>query len=355
MDIKVSFYKNMIDVKGVGVDLEKILVAIKAGRWADKVTKHREKKIDAKASIPCFSVGGIFSPTRANKNCVEPSGLLSIDLDAVEDFQGVYNVLILNKNIIYSYFKSLGGKGLCLLIKIPPTKDLSKFKSRYRAVYELLESSGISNYCKLDDLSDLSRLRYVSYDPDLYLNLDAEVFLGVVNQEEEQVLTQTRYNVTSENTEYIEEKEQLIATLTKYAESVGNFGVNGSTRHDWILGASRWLCRAGVDESTCYNYLLDNYNNPDRPSTSIWATEVKRAVKSSYNTYSAEQGTFRFKKKFSYEDIKACNNSEEIKEQLLLLIENKNKLVDYLVNNKKETKFVTQEIEFLKITYKWVR
>jgi hypothetical protein len=345
---KVSYYKNIFDVVGVEVDLSKILFAIKNGKYHDQVNKHRLGEVDGKKTLPYFTVGGVFSPTRANDNCTSSSGLISVDLDYVVDVNLVKNMLLeVFGDYIYSIFTSLGGKGLCVLIKTPLTYDNMTFKKRYYAIFEAFQF--LNNYCKLDELSDLARPRFISDDSDLYLNEKAQIFDKMVEIEHtESVVKEPLPAVDG----YLSEEDELAEVVIRYTDSAGAFGSRG-TRHDWVLGLARWMCRGGISEDRAISFIKDNYVNNDREGA-IWQREVSRCVKSSYRTFSAENGTYRTPKKFDYSNIHQASNIEDAKYNLLMFIEEKKKLANYLESEKKVTKFVVQEIEFLTKLYKLI-
>jgi hypothetical protein len=353
MSSKVTLYKNLYDTVGVPVELNSVLRGIHDGRWRKGVLAHREGKIDGKKVLPCFAVGGVFKPTRSNDNCVESSCYMSIDLDDVDSkFRVDFIYSSISKYVEYD-FQSLSGNGVCLLVKIPPTTDLATYKRRYASFYNELIAIGLEEHCKVDKLSDLSRLRFISYS-NVYYNVKAEVFEGMVDVEE--VEQKNRSCPTSR----IEFEERLLSdtdainvTVSKYEEAVGAFGNGSITRHDWVLGLGRWLCRSGVDEESAVFYIQSNYVNNDRPN-GVWEREVNRAVKSSYRRYASEAGTFKPTKYFDYNDINNCTNIEEVLTQFIYYIGEKENLLNWLVDNNKDASKIKKEIEFLKVFYKKV-
>jgi hypothetical protein len=75
----------MRSTEGVKTTLSVILEAIKTGRWKDQVSKYRETKESLlKENFPCFTVSGMFLPTKSVANLKEQSGYLSLDLDNFE-------------------------------------------------------------------------------------------------------------------------------------------------------------------------------------------------------------------------------------------------------------------------------
>jgi hypothetical protein len=348
--MRVSLYKNLYDTEGVSAPLITVLNSIKEGRWKKTIEAHRAGEINAKmnGTLPAFTVGGVFHPKRTAENLYKHSGLMSFDLDDVSDKHSILNKLKKDKlyEYIYSIFISTGGRGLCLLVKYAEPKSPHEHKEYYTAFYEVLNAS-VGDWCKLDYLPDISRLRFVTYDPELLLRDDSTVWDQKVEVDEVFAVPKQ----LSTDTFYEDDTNKLIEfSLSKYVESVGDFGANGKPRHDWILGLGRYLCRAGVDEYSATSYCLSNFNNPDRDN-SVWIKEVERCIKSSYARYSAEMGSYAPTKSFDYEAINSSSNIEDVLFQLLLYIKDKEKYVEYMEKNKKDSKFAKRELQFVKGLY----
>lgn len=142
---------------------------IRNGTWQDIVLPLRalrnEARTEAKKRVPCVTLAGTFS-SRRDDGLVDHSGLIAIDIDDVEDPAKMKERLSRDP-YVYAAFASIGGKGLCVVFKITPTKHREAFR-------------GISEYLfnaykvVVDPTSiNVSRLRFVSYDPDLYLASDS--------------------------------------------------------------------------------------------------------------------------------------------------------------------------------------
>lgn len=348
---QVGLYKNMRSTTCHSIDVVKVLEGIKNGNWVYPVSNYRTNGDQSiKENLPCFTVGGVFSPTKSVENLVSYSGLLSLDIDDLSDefeWAGIIDELkAMTSNSLLSFFKSAGGNGYCVLIKTIPLTSIEQFKRLYQGIYEALYP-WVKDFCKFDHLPNLNRLRYVSFDPDLYINEGAKewsIEAEVPNLVELPIPKSDRK--ISINLGQLNDSEKLDLTLSKFEEVSGKFGEKG-TRHDFILSLARWCCRADIDENFLVSYVLQNFNNSSRDSN-IWAGEVRRCIRDSYRAYSAERGTYEVSKKFSYDDILSCSNVEEVRTQLILLIADKINYCDYLVTNKKSCTFVEKEIKFLK-------
>lgn len=70
----------------------------------------------------------------------------------------------------FATFKSISHTGFCTLVKIDPNKHKESFEGLSNYYYQLLKIP-IDPACK-----DISRPRFVSYDPDAYMNPESKIF-----------------------------------------------------------------------------------------------------------------------------------------------------------------------------------
>lgn len=175
---QISLYKNNRDTKGTDpVNIKDVYSWIKSGAWDKYVQPVRslEYKSDAydaaKNQLPAFTMSGIFPQgQRGNDFIIAHSGRIVIDIDGLKD-----SVLDVKQELIadeYSeaVFLSVGGRGLAVVVKIDPSKHVETFnqlEQYYLEVYGLQ----IDKSCK-----NVARIRYVSSDPDLYLNYESKIF-----------------------------------------------------------------------------------------------------------------------------------------------------------------------------------
>jgi len=172
----ISIYKNIHDTKSRDViHLETFLQAIQSGKWQDQVLKIRtlkehEERQQAKKSLPYVTISGIFNDGRSISGLSAHSGYISMDLDNLNNEVEGTRQLLSNDPYVYACFTSASGTGLCVLFKINPEKH----KESFDGIADYL----IKQYQLIIDPSgkDVSRPRYVSYDPDLYHNEDALTF-----------------------------------------------------------------------------------------------------------------------------------------------------------------------------------
>ncbi|MDP6923560.1 MAG: BT4734/BF3469 family protein [Candidatus Scalindua sp.] len=161
-------------------DINKILDMIKTGKWKDKVerfrnTKDVEKRSKIKKTIlPGFTTSGTFH-YRKSDNLIRHSGFISLDLDHLEDVERV-KLKLKQDPYVYAMFTSVSDQGLAVIVRIEadPAKHYSAFKALEK---HHLEKYGlkVDSQCK-----DICRLRYISWDADLYFNREAEVFKNYI-------------------------------------------------------------------------------------------------------------------------------------------------------------------------------
>ena len=176
MDIKLSYYSNVKQVKATKVlGLQSFLEGVKNGEWQDIVLDVRNKKIDKKkdAVIPAVTLSALFSEKRSKDAFIEKTGIMQIDVDAKDQDMTIVNRDSVEKDpYTYALFDSISGNGgFKVLVRIDKTIE-------HKEIFDSLKIYYLKHYNILIDIqcSDITRLCYVSYDPDLYLNENAKVY-----------------------------------------------------------------------------------------------------------------------------------------------------------------------------------
>jgi hypothetical protein len=176
----VSFYRNASDNIGTSANLFTILKAIKSGRWHQQVeivrnATNESEKLAAKKALPAFTASGLFAK-RCAQGLKSHSGYLCIDIDYKDNthlelhtFEAIVR-MFKNLTCVAAVARSAGGKGFFVIFRIEPTAHAAAFEFIKLALQVHLQIV-IDNACK-----DVSRLRFVSYDPSAYINECADVF-----------------------------------------------------------------------------------------------------------------------------------------------------------------------------------
>lgn len=149
---------------------------VRSGQYLPQIEAYRDtralskdEQAAAKIKIPAVTISGTFKANVSNANLLQHSGLICIDFDAVEDVAQLKRELEKDP-YTYAALLSVSGNGLAALVKIEPEQHL--------AAFEGLKAYYFRNYTQLIDASckNVSRLRFLSYDPMLYHNPESKIF-----------------------------------------------------------------------------------------------------------------------------------------------------------------------------------
>lgn len=178
MDTQISLYPDAFTKTGNDrLTVNDFLEKVKNGYWQDQVlpvrvavqqnkTKDELKKL--KTKLPSVTLSGSFKVCNAT-GLEKHSGFLVIDIDNLGDRLSAVQNDLTQDSLFYTLFISCSGRGLCGLVKINPKAHLESFNFMSEHMYQKY-GLNIDELCK-----DVSRLRFVSYDPDLYLNTDSQI------------------------------------------------------------------------------------------------------------------------------------------------------------------------------------
>lgn len=167
-------YRNAFDNSGVVVNLNDVLFADK---YKDKVyalrrTKDREAYNQAKKQMPMFTISGVFD-VRSKNGLREHSGLICLDIDGKENPDlniGEFIETMRWIDVVYYAGYSIGGSGCFIVIPISEPKQHEHHFNALKKDFERL-GANIDVSCR-----DVSRSRFVSYNPKPYYNPNAKIY-----------------------------------------------------------------------------------------------------------------------------------------------------------------------------------
>jgi hypothetical protein len=179
----ISHYKNIHDSQDTDIELASFLEGVQSGKWQDIVFDVRnaptkEIKDLKKKSAPLVTISGSFS-ARKDDALRQHSNFIAIDIDNLEDAQATKERIGADP-YLYACFLSIGGNGLCLIIKMDGTRHLDAFNGIAAYLYNeyqlIVDQSG----------KNVSRARFVSYDPFMLLNTKSATFKKYLPKKKEQ-------------------------------------------------------------------------------------------------------------------------------------------------------------------------
>lgn len=157
-----------------------------------------------KKLLPGITPSSTFSK-RTESGLIDHSGLIQFDIDA-NDNPGDMNFLKEKIKLIpfVAYISySTSGQGLWGLIPIEyPTKHQDHFKA--------IESSFKKQGINIDPApSNVASFRFVSYDPEPYLNLDAKVYHYLISDESQKIYPPQKFNASGARIKSLIDQIQL--------------------------------------------------------------------------------------------------------------------------------------------------
>lgn len=317
---KITLFENILNISDPHfVSLDAVLNAIKNGRYKDKVEAIRncqeEYKIRSlKANLPCALFSGEFAKPiekkyddgteytsyRDDKSLVNHSGFVPIDIDDIEDINEAKQELI-NNPYIYALWTSSSGKGLHGLVRIG---DGNKHTQHYKALLEKIPG--------LDPTArNPSRVLYLSYDPDLYINSSSSTFYDIV-VEEEQKPSIIKYG--DGYTDY--RKVDVASRMIRMS--------NDGEKHHVLLKAANlmggYIATNHIEYDIAFNILLHEINKKDIKDVTIARKTIEDGLRHGMTRPIAETET----------DFREAVRSIGVQEEDLSFLANNSRDDDYI-------------------------
>ena len=180
-DLIVTTFDNVFSKSGHDESLRSILEEIKIGRWKNEISRCRGELSagntngynKVKSLLPATAFCGTFNRGHRVQDLVVYNKLLVIDVDKIPlEALPETQSLLCNDSYLYSVWLSPSGSGLKGLVRLESPVQYHKLAFDQVASYFLekydvrLDKSG----------SDVSRLCYASWDPNLFINENSSVF-----------------------------------------------------------------------------------------------------------------------------------------------------------------------------------
>lgn len=278
--MKVSFFESVKKTAPkVSKDVSHFLERIRIGKSRDLVeqirtTPDKDKQQELKAQLPGVCFNGYFS-NRSKAGFKKASGLMTLDFDDFktnEEAMAFKEKLRQDTHVLSAWLSPR--MGVKALYRIPTVKDDAEFKSIFEQVQEL--------YPELDNSGkDVSRFCFESYDPNIHINLEAEVFIPEVRAKEMPEIGEVTNLPLQDQNEIAERLETWF-----------NSHYNRSQRNNSLFKLAAAFNDFGVPRSTAENYCF-------RYAESGFSTkEIEKIIESAYKK------TDQFGTKF-FEDARA--------------------------------------------------
>lgn len=263
-DTLITVFKNLFKSNDVPyiVPLEKVILRIRKGTSKDLIEQIREGNNKLKNDLPAILFTGEFE-RRSIEGMKSHNGLMILDYDKFPDdetLQKEWSKIVKNKHIITA-FLSPSGNGIKAVLKVPSCDK----KTHYKIFHKFNEIYPSDYFDEAN--SDVSRVCFESYDPNIYVNYDAELFNPDIKDEGYTVAEKTPLLPISDENIII---NKIIAFNWKKDFIEGE-------RNNYIFDLAGAFCEYGINETTAIGYILNNVVSGD-----FKEREVQNTIKSAY-------------------------------------------------------------------------
>ena len=273
-------------------------------------SEDKEHQKYLKLSLPAVCFNGTFTK-RSKNDLKESSGLMVLDFDDFNSFDEAKKFkakLNKDKHIYSAWFSPRNGvKALYRIMKVKDDNEFKKVYSEASKIYPNLDNSG----------KDISRLCFESYDPDIYINLDAEIFSPTLVLEEEinNIGTVTNIPITDSDSVVnrliiwferdILNNSNLNTSIFILAAAFNKFGIEKSKATDYGFRYAKF----SAPENEVHKIIQSAYKNTAEWNTKFFEdTKTKKRLK---NMVSSGKTDKEIKKAF--QNISEENITNEIK------------------------------------------
>ncbi|MBW2960417.1 DUF3987 domain-containing protein [Mesonia aestuariivivens] len=216
------------------VSIQSVLESIKSDEFKSKVESLRATlKLEgkpaykkAKKSLLAFTPSGTFNPTRSEINLEAYNQYIIIDFDNIKDKEQLQHSVERANDSVYTYasFITPSDEGFKILVKTDTSAENHKVAFEQVSKYygELLN-------LKVDPSGkDVCRLCFFSYDPNLYQNINSEIFkinLKMKTKSEvNYVYTETKTENKTKVEAYLQLIEEFQTDITEVYQDWVNIG-----------------------------------------------------------------------------------------------------------------------------------
>lgn len=281
--MRVSQFINAKTATGpTNRDVLAIIEEIRTGKYQKVIeelnqlpTDSKEQKEFKTTRLLGITFAGTFE-ARADDKHLEHSGLVAVDFDHLpDDDYRMHWQLLSNDPHTFALFRSPRRDGIKCITRITADKE------RHRALVRGLRDFYNSMY--YDHFDDPSRLCFVSYDPDLYLNVNA------IPWDKEGKENKPVYSATQNNEIPTGKEGDIFRMVLRWQLNRGNTYTDGN-KHKFLISVFTALNRFGVGEDTAIEMVTAHF--ADMPGVEFVNPQdfeqkgryVYRYYKSEFNT-----------------------------------------------------------------------
>ena len=261
--MKISVFRDLLKSKEVPfiVPIEKVVDRIRDGKSKDLIERIRKGE-DLKKQLPCILFAGEFTERNSN-GLVNHSGLMVVDYDKYPDIVHInehFELLKQNPHFVL-LFISPSGNGIKGVVKIPVAT-----KETHPKYFKAFQKKFDFDYFDIAN-SNVDRVCFESYDPNIYVNYDAEMFDAKLI--DEGFTISERVPLVP-----IGDEDKIIDKIMKFNWGKG---FNDGERNAFVFDIAGAFCEYGISQYTAEGYIINNVIIGD-----FTEQEAKNTIKSAY-------------------------------------------------------------------------
>ena len=249
--MEVTIFKDLFKSKDVPyhVSIEKVINRIKNGDSIELISKVRSAKTKQEADklkegLPCILFNGTFSERNSN-SLINHSGLMVVDFDKYpsnEEMIEHFETLKQNNHFLL-LFISPSGNGIKGVVKVSNELD----KNSHPKVFTQFQEDFNFDYWDKSN-SNIDRVCFESYDPNIYINFNAEIYNPEIKDKGYDVRERTPVLP-------INDEDKIIEKIMQWNWQKD---FREGERNSFIFDLAGAFCEYGVSQSTAEGYILNN-------------------------------------------------------------------------------------------------
>ncbi|WP_406683319.1 primase C-terminal domain-containing protein [Seonamhaeicola sp. MEBiC1930] len=268
----VTIFKTLYSKYPKTITLEKALNRIRNGASKELVQQIRgssdaHERNRLKKQLPPIAFGGEFDNRTKQRNS---SGIACVDYDKVKDIARLKKELKSDKYVL-AFWLSPSGNGIKALVKIPLVHGAVRYKEHYTEI--------LKHFAHLSpdkSTSDVNRLCFESYDPNLYFNPNAKTF-----RKRKRIEINRTYTLST--TPEVDDNKKIDRIMCWWSK---NFGFNHGERNNNLFILACSLGEFGIPQPTT-SFLFDAFVSQD-----FAKSEVESIIRSAYKKVSFNSKSF---------------------------------------------------------------
>jgi hypothetical protein len=286
MSYQCNIFKGASDVDCTHVaQVLTILNAIKSGRWKDRVEEVRGMQAGpardkVKQKLPAAIFSGVFEE-REDDACVLYNQIMVVDIDELPKSRlPALKSKMREKEWCIAYFEGVT-KGIKILVAIDSDSTMHRDHA-----FPQIEEYFLDQYnIKIDrKCKNLSRLCFVSYDPETYI---AENFKPMhIDRREDDFSKFVRVHKQSNSDRYeqVMDARKIFETCIKMVKKSKTGGYHKGNRNNYIFALACLCGEFGIDPNDVLMMIYERYS-------SLAFKEIKTTVESAYKRIQRNFGT----------------------------------------------------------------